>query len=80
LQQRINAFSARIEKALKENWDEILVVGHSSGAHIAISGLAQIERSVAFDQAPAKAVAEPQVLSQERVLIIAMAAQSHIIL
>ena len=53
LQQRINAFSARIEKALKENWDEILVVGHSSGAHIAISSLAQIERSAAFDQAPA---------------------------
>ena len=53
LQQRINAFSARIEKALKENWDEILVVGHSSGAHIAISALAQIERSTAFDQAPA---------------------------
>ena len=53
LQQRINAFSARIEKALKENWDEILVVGHSSGAHIAISALAQIERSAAFDQAPA---------------------------
>ena len=53
LQQRINAFSARIEKALKENWDEILVVGHSSGAHIAISALAQIERSADFDQAPA---------------------------
>ena len=53
LQQRINAFSACIEKALKENWDEILVVGHSSGAHIAISALAQIERSAAFDQAPA---------------------------
>ena len=53
LEQRINAFSARIEKALKENWDEILVVGHSSGAHIAISALAQIERSTAFDQAPA---------------------------
>ena len=52
-QQRINAFSARIEKALKENWDEILVVGHSSGAHIAISALAQIERSAAFDQGPA---------------------------
>ena len=54
LQQRINAFSARIEKAHKENLDEILVVGHSSGAHIAISALAQIERSAAFDQAPAK--------------------------
>ena len=52
LQQRINAFSTRIEKELKENWDEILVVGHSSGAHIAISALAQIERSAAFDQAP----------------------------
>jgi hypothetical protein len=50
LQQRITAFSARIEKALKENWDEILVVGHSSGAHIAISALAQIERSAALDE------------------------------
>ena len=29
------------------------MVGHSSGAHIAISALAQIERSAAFDQAPA---------------------------
>ena len=54
LQQRINAFSAGIEKALKENWDKILVVGHSSGEHIAINGLAQIERSAAFDYAPAK--------------------------
>ena len=53
LQQRITAFSARIEKALKENWDEILVVGHSSGAHIAISALAQIERSAALDEAQA---------------------------
>ncbi|MGB0170220.1 MAG: hypothetical protein ACPF9G_13110, partial [Paracoccaceae bacterium] len=50
LQQRITAFSARIENALKENWDEILVVGHSSGAHIAISALAQIERSAALDE------------------------------
>ena len=53
LQQRISAFSARIENALKENWDEILVVGHSSGAHIAISALAQIERSAALDEAQA---------------------------
>ena len=53
LQQRITAFSARIEKALKENWDGILVVGHSSGAHIAISALAQIERSAALDEAQA---------------------------
>jgi len=29
------------------------VVGYSSGAHIAISALAQIEHSDAFDQAPA---------------------------
>ena len=53
LQQRIAAFNARIENALKENWDEILVVGHSSGAHIAISALAQIERSAALDEAQA---------------------------
>ena len=49
LQQRINAFSSGIEKALKENWDKILVVGHSSGEHIAINTLTQIERSAAFD-------------------------------
>ena len=30
------------------------MVGHSSGEHIAINGLAQIERSAAFDYAPAK--------------------------
>ena len=52
LQQPSNAFSARIEKAFKENWDEILVVGYSSDAHVAISALAQIERPAAFDQAP----------------------------
>ena len=46
LQQRMDEFRADIERALSDpKWDEVLVVGHSSGAHLGISVLAQIIRS-----------------------------------
>lgn len=45
LQARIGVFADRIAAVLAQDWDEVLVVGHSSGAHIAISALAQVVRS-----------------------------------
>jgi hypothetical protein len=41
LAARIATFAARIRQAMAEPWDEVLVVGHSSGAQIAVSALAQ---------------------------------------
>jgi hypothetical protein len=45
LEQRIAAFGVHIADALEGNWDEVLVVGHSSGAHLAVSVLADLIRS-----------------------------------
>ncbi len=45
LDQRIAAFADRIAGALTDEFDEVLVVGHSSGAHIAVQVLAALERS-----------------------------------
>ncbi|MGR3794590.1 hypothetical protein [Vannielia sp. SX4] len=45
LEARIAAFRARVEEALASDADEVLVVGHSSGAHIGISVLADLMRS-----------------------------------
>ncbi len=45
LDDRIAVFSSRIAAALREEWDEVLVVGHSSGAHLAISALADLLRA-----------------------------------
>ena len=42
LEARIRDFADRIEAALKEDVDEVLVVGHSSGAHLAVSVLADL--------------------------------------
>lgn len=44
LETRLAAFRAVIEQALQEGCDEVLVVGHSSGAHLAVSVLADILR------------------------------------
>lgn len=44
LEARLAAFGARVEAALAEDWDEVLVVGHSSGAHLAISMLSDLIR------------------------------------
>ena len=45
LTARLAEFSDRIAVALNEDWDEVLVVGHSSGAHFAVSALADLIRS-----------------------------------
>ncbi len=42
LEMRIDAFRATIAAALASDVDEVLVVGHSSGAHLAISILAKL--------------------------------------
>ena len=44
LTARMADFGARIRAALAEDWDEVLVVGHSSGAHIGVSALAGLLR------------------------------------
>lgn len=36
LQERLDRFADRIAAALAEDWDEVLVVGHSSGAQMAV--------------------------------------------
>ena len=44
LESRMAEFATRIQEAMGEDWDEVLVVGHSSGAHLAISILADLIR------------------------------------
>ncbi|MCF6304960.1 MAG: hypothetical protein L3J33_06275 [Rhodobacteraceae bacterium] len=44
LRKRLASFKARIADALASDNDEVLVVGHSSGAHLAIELLAEMER------------------------------------
>ena len=45
LEARMAAFGDTIAQALTEDWDEVLVVGHSSGAHLAISILSDLIRA-----------------------------------
>lgn len=45
LSARMDDFRARIAAALREGADEVLVVGHSSGAHIAVTVLADLIRA-----------------------------------
>jgi len=45
LRGRLASFADRIAEALSGDWDEVLVVGHSSGAHLAISVLADLLRA-----------------------------------
>ncbi|UWR62049.1 hypothetical protein [Phaeobacter inhibens] len=46
LEQRIAQFAGEIAVALSDpNYDEVLVVGHSSGAHVGVSVLADVQRS-----------------------------------
>ncbi|WP_104071977.1 hypothetical protein [Albidovulum inexpectatum] len=58
MEARIASFAERIAKALSADWDEVLVVGHSSGAHVAISVVADLVRSghVAKGRGPALAL------------------------
>jgi hypothetical protein len=44
LEERLAAFRARIREALESGVDEVLVVGHSSGVHLAVSVLADLIR------------------------------------
>lgn len=53
LEARLDVFSERIAAALAEPVDEVLVVGHSSGAHVAVSALADVLRTGLRDGAPA---------------------------
>jgi hypothetical protein len=46
LQDRMDAFRVTIATALLEDYDEVLVVGHSSGAHLAVSILADLLRAI----------------------------------
>ena len=44
LTARLDQFAARIRATLDEPWDEVLLVGHSSGAHMGVQVLAQMIR------------------------------------
>ena len=45
LEERISSFADTIAEALETDADEVLVVGHSSGAHLAVSILADLIRA-----------------------------------
>jgi len=45
LELKITVFAKSILEAIEEDWDEILLVGHSSGAHIGISVMADVIRA-----------------------------------
>ncbi|MFW2587525.1 hypothetical protein [Sagittula sp. SSi028] len=45
LERRMAAFADTIAQALRDDVDEVLVVGHSSGAHLAVSILADLIRA-----------------------------------
>lgn len=45
LEARMVEFADHIVAAFAEGWDEVLVVGHSSGAHLAISVLSDLTRT-----------------------------------
>ena len=45
LELKITMFATSVMAALEQDWDEILIVGHSSGAHIGISVLADVLRA-----------------------------------
>ncbi|MCK0148918.1 hypothetical protein MWU54_02695 [Marivita sp. S6314] len=46
LQDRMDLFRGQIASALLQDYDEVLVVGHSSGAHLAVSILADLLRDM----------------------------------
>lgn len=45
LEARIDAFAERVAEAGSADWDEVLVIGHSSGSYIAVSVLARLARA-----------------------------------
>jgi hypothetical protein len=44
LAARLDDFAARLRAALDEGWDEVLLVGHSSGAHMGVQVVARLLR------------------------------------
>ena len=51
LRERLSQFSDRVEQAINdENWDEILVVGHSSGAHLGTTVLSDVIARAQLEQ------------------------------
>jgi hypothetical protein len=54
LETRMAEFGALIDAALQEDVDEVLVVGHSSGAHLAVSILADLIRDGRVPETGAK--------------------------
>lgn len=54
LEARIAQFADRLSAVLEEDWDEVLVVGHSSGAYLAVSVVGDVlERRPAGTRLPA---------------------------
>lgn len=53
LKQRISEFSERISEACTSDLDEVLIVGHSSGAHLAVNALADVLRKNSSKTGPA---------------------------
>ena len=53
LERRMAEFGVRIRAALTQDCDEVLVVGHSSGAHLAVSILADLVRAGLPEPRPA---------------------------
>ncbi|WBU52167.1 hypothetical protein [Paracoccus sp. SCSIO 75233] len=49
LETRIRQFSDRVSEVAAGDWDEVLVIGHSSGAYIAVSVLAELARQGRLD-------------------------------
>jgi hypothetical protein len=49
LNARLDVFAGRIAGALETDVDEVLVVGHSSGAYLAVSVLARLDRAGLLD-------------------------------
>ncbi len=50
LETRIAQFSIRIAQVLEGDWDEVLIVGHSSGAYLAVSVLSDLFRAGAVPE------------------------------
>jgi hypothetical protein len=52
LQSRLDDFAARVARARTGDWDEVLVVGHSSGAALAVTVVAQSLKLAALKAGP----------------------------
>lgn len=50
---RLDSFATRIRATLSEPWDEVLLVGHSSGAHMGVQVMAKLIRDGLPEHCPA---------------------------